>query len=332
MSRIEPLSPWGRGWGGVCFQRLLELLERHMPDHIHRVPVVEAGAFQCAVVEAEAEPTDEVEPRPVAAQSRATLPVFGGISGSHNATCSIDISGRDDGANCTAEVRGGVVKPRGRGPKVGSGSASDKGQWSACVRDRGLSSYAGQISAIQEDIIATATACPAVPPRRGRAHAVRGRCPPDCGRRGLSPVPGCAEFPRLNWRRCRGTRGRAARLGRCGPSSGMVRAHGVVGRQPLAGAVRGALLWLGHADRVCGRGRGLVRRGAVAGVGRRPRRVDWRVPAVRAGRFSRPTLREARTRGWRAARPHAGGRLAGDRLRADRLESSPRAMARGSLG
>jgi hypothetical protein len=46
--------------GGFFAQRPFKVIERDVAHHIDRVPVIEARAAQGAVVEAEAEPADQV--------------------------------------------------------------------------------------------------------------------------------------------------------------------------------------------------------------------------------------------------------------------------------
>ena len=59
-----------------------------MDPEFNGIPVIEPGAAQRLVVEGEAERLDEMDAVPVAAHSRAMLPVLGGICGSTSATWS----------------------------------------------------------------------------------------------------------------------------------------------------------------------------------------------------------------------------------------------------
>ena len=75
----------------AILERRLKFRQVPMPARLDRGPVIEAGSLQAAVIQTKAQPADQMQLRPVAAQRRAMLPVFGGISGSHRATCSMAI-------------------------------------------------------------------------------------------------------------------------------------------------------------------------------------------------------------------------------------------------
>ena len=96
-------------------------------------PVVEPGALQIAVVEREAERPDQMQAAvPVAAQSRAMLPVLGGISGCTRTTCSAGrassagngvVAARQPEDEAARAWRGRCAGRAGSTPRAGSAPA-----------------------------------------------------------------------------------------------------------------------------------------------------------------------------------------------------------------